>query len=39
MSTRRRVPLLVAVVLALAACGTPSAPSAADLQATIDAQV
>ncbi len=39
MVARRCVPMLAAAVLARAACGTPSAFSAADLQATVDAQV
>ncbi len=39
MFARRNVPMFAAAVLALAACGTPNAPSAADLQVTVDAQV
>ncbi len=39
MSARRRVPVFAIAALVLAACGAPSGPSAADFQATIDAQV
>ncbi len=38
-STRRRVSLFAAAALVLAAGGTPAGSRAADLQATIDAQV
>ncbi len=38
LAPRRTVPLAF-LVFVLTACGTPSAPSATDLQATIDAQV